>query len=81
MSKKIRLTIWSAVALIVIALICVFAFSSCKANSVVLRASKEANNYTINAIYNDDTKSLFATQSVDYKNTSTDTLNSVSFHL
>ncbi len=80
-SNKIRLAIWCMVALAVVALTCTFALTSCNANAIVLRASKEANNYTINAIYNDDTKSLFATQSVDYKNTSGDILDSVSFHL
>lgn len=81
MSKKIRMLAVSLATLALVALICVFALSACKTNSIVLKASKEASTYTISAIYNDDTKSLFASQTVDYKNTSNDTLNNVSFHL
>lgn len=81
MSKKLRLTLICAILLTVATLICVFALSSLKTNSIVLQGAKEATNYTINALYNDDTKSLYASQTVDYKNSSSDTLTSVSFHL
>lgn len=81
MSKKIRYTIYGAISVVIIALICVFAFSSCGTNNIIKIASKDATNYNMELIYNDDTKSLFGSAEVDYINSSQDTLNEVFFHL
>ena len=81
MSKKLRYSMIGATAVVVLVLICIFAFSSCGTNNIIKIASRDATNYDLNLIYNDDTKSLYGTANVDYINTSDDTLNEVFFHL
>ncbi len=81
MNKKIKYSLYGIATLVLITLICVFAFSSCGTNNIIKLASKDANNYDLSLIYNDDTKSLYGSSSVDYINTSKDNLSEVFFHL
>lgn len=81
MSKKIRYSIWSVLALTAIVLICVFAFSSCGKNTLVSNASKNASNYNLSLIYNDDTKSLYGSEKINYINKTNTALSQISLHL
>ena len=81
MSKKIRYSIYSAVALFFVILISIFAFSSCSTSSLITKASKNASDYNLTLVYNDDTKSLYGSQKVNYVNNTGDNLNEVFFHL
>ena len=81
MTKKLKYLIYGSVATIFVTLICVFAFSSCGTNNIIKLASKNATNYELELVYNDDTKSLYGNSKIDYINGSDDTLNQVLFHL
>ena len=58
-----------------------FMLSACGTNDMILRASKNATTYNIDAIYNDDTKMLYGSQSVNYKNNSGVALETLNLHL
>lgn len=81
MHKKIKVLIFSSSCLLVALLICIFALSSCSVESKLKQASKNLSLYEMDLVFNDDTKSLFGSQNVEYVNNSNANLNQVLFHL
>ena len=77
LSKKFAVTM----AFVLLAALAIFILSACNTDTMLIRAAKDATNYSITAIYNDDTKMLYASQTVDYRNSSGQTINSLYFHL
>lgn len=76
-SKKLYLFLTAL--LFFVLLLCTL--SACGKDSLILRASKDATTYSINAIYNDDTKMLYGTQSVKYINDTGEDLTTLQLHL
>ena len=76
--KKRILTI--SLLLLLLVIISVSIFTGCKSSSLKNNA-KNISTYTINLSFDDDTKTLTGSQSVDYINSTQVVLNEVWFHL
>ena len=60
---------------------CLCFLSACGTTNRLLNASKNITNYDISCAYNDETKSLFASQTTDYINSTGTTLYQLNFNL
>ena len=76
-SKKMALIIGG----VFIVLLAGFMLSACSTNDLILRASKNASTYNIEAIYNHDTKMLYGAEKINYRNNSNATLETLNLHL
>ncbi len=66
------------IAVVFVFLFCIL-FSGC--GKSLDKVSKNLNTYTINAVFDEDTKTLACTQTVDYTNTTENLITTLPFHL
>lgn len=81
--KKVKVfyNIIKGIVCVTLAIVLVTILYGCKSKSLIKRASKNLNSYTINATYCDEEHTVNATEKVKYTNKTGDILNFVCFNL